>query len=504
MTDDHDDDIAELASVTHGALVGFSGIALRRVLVFALNFALATGLSVGLYGVYAFGYRVVGLLTRITQLGANNTVVRFVPKHDGDRPRQNRTMGLAYTTVLAASLVAGAALFAAAPLLGRVAVDHPLVTEVVRLFAFLLPFNVLVRVAANQFRSLEMVEYQTAIVQVAEPAARLLGVVVALALGFSVVGVVVAVVCTVATLFVASLALSYRETEIRPAFGWSWEEAREFYGYSLPIAAAALGAVLRGRIDVVLIGALVSASAAGVYNVALLLTAFITFPLGAVNQLFPPVASRLYSEGRTDDLRSVYATIARWIFTGSVAITAVELVYGRQLLSLFGAAYTDGTAVLALFAVAHLVASMVGSTGWLLMMTDNQRVEAVNSWALGVLNVGLSYYFVLEYGVVGAALGTGASLAFINLLRVGELYYLEGLMPFTRKFGKPAAAAVAMTATMYALRFALDGRTLLVVGVALGAVVYAGTLSLLGFEERDRELVGALAARYRGEAAGAR
>lgn len=54
--------------------------------------------------------------------------------------------------------------------------------------------------------------------------------------------------------------------------------------------------MFQNRIDVLLVGALVSAVGAGTYNVVLVLIAVAWIPLRSFNQLLPPVASELYAE----------------------------------------------------------------------------------------------------------------------------------------------------------------------------------------------------------------
>jgi O-antigen/teichoic acid export membrane protein len=495
--DDVPDDIAELTSVTHGAFVGFGGIVSRRSLEFVLNLVLAQGLGVATYGLYAFGYRLATMLTRLGQLGSKPTLVRLLPKHE-DAARRNRTLGTAYATTLLTSGVLAVALFVLAPTVSAHTLDRPLFVEVLRLFALFLPINALVWVVTAHFQALEMVGYQTGVFMLALPGAQLAGAGGALLLGYSVLGVVGGIVLAVAAVFALSFALSVSRTPLRPTLARAPGELREFVAFALPTTAASMGAILRGRIDVLLVGALLSSSAAGIYNVAFLLATFISFPLAAFNQLFPPVASRLHSNGRREDLLSVYSTVTRWVFTGAVAIATVEVVYGPQLLGLFGAAFTEGRVVLLLFVGAMLVGTAVGATGWLLMMTDHQYVEAANSWALGLLNVALSVFLIEEFGLVGAAMGTGGALAVVNLLRLAELYYFEGLQPFTRRYLKPAAAALVMGAVMLAVDAVapLSGGALVAVGVAVGLAAFAAVLWLLGFEDRDRVLVGSLADRY--------
>lgn len=229
-----------------------------------------------------------------------------------------------------------------------------------------------------------------------------------------------------------------------------------------------------------LIGWLLTATAAGIYNVALFLTSLITIPLLAFNQLFPPVASRLYAEGEHEKLDSLYSTVTRLTFTVTVVVAVTQFVYRHEILALFGTEYTRGALVLAIFIVGRIIGNSVGAAGWLLLMTDHQYLRLVNSWVLAVLNIAFSYYFVLEYGLVGAALGTAGTLALVNIFRVGELWYLEGLQPFTARFLKPAGAGVGMACALLLVRSFLTGLPLLVVGVPLGLVTFVAILYLFG------------------------
>jgi len=131
------------------------------------------------------------------------------------------------------------------------------------------------------------------------------------------------------------------------------------------------------------------------------------------------------------------------------------------------------------------------------LMTDHQYLRMVNSWGLGILNIGLSYYLLLKFGLVGAALGTAGSLGFINLLWIAQLWYLEGLQPYTREYLKPIAAAAGMAATMVVFRPLLEGVVLLVVGSLVGLTVFVVLLRALGIESRDYRLFVSLFGQYR-------
>lgn len=488
MTDSDDHATAVLHSVTRGAGLSIGGIVVQRAFAFATNLLLTSALGVSAYGLYALGRRVVGLIQGFAHLGSNPTLIRLLPKHTDDQERQGRVLGTAYVTTVVTSLAFAACLFAFAPTIQAGMGTDPSFVPVLRAFALFLPLVVFVWQLSDLFRALERIEYQVLVTRLLRPGAQLAAVGVAFAFAFSLLDTIAAVVVSLVAVFVVAAALSVRVLPVRPALPRSRAELVEFYDFALPNSLANAGAVLRSRIDVLLVGALLSAEVAGVYNIALFLTGLISLPLLSINQLFPPVASRLYADGDVETLRTTYSTATRWILTAALLLAVYEIAFRGTLLSVFGPAYRRGELVLAVFAVGQVVNSSVGSAGWLLLMTDHQYIGALNNWLLGITNVALSYVLILEYGLVGAALGTAGSLAVVNCLRVVELWYLERLQPYDRAFLKPLAAAVVTAAVGSQLSRFFAGVPLLVVGVVVTLGVFAATLVALGPEPADRAL----------------
>ncbi|MFB6140696.1 MAG: flippase [Halosimplex sp.] len=484
---------AVLHAVTRGAGISIGGILLQRGLLFATNLLLTNSLGVAAYGLYALGRRIVGMLQGFAHLGSNPTLVRLLPKHADAPDRQRRVLGTAYLTTAVTSATLAAGLFAFAPTIESYTAPGDQFVPVLRAFAVLLPVLTFVWQIGNVFRSLERLEYQVVIVRVLRPAAQLLAVGAAFAFGLSVLGVIGSVVVALAGVLAVAVGLSRSKLSIRPRPPKFRGEVREFYDFALPNSLSTFGALLRSRVDVLLIGALLAAEGAGIYNIALFLTGLVSLPLMSINQLFPPVASRLYSDGDVETLRATYSTATRWILTAGLFIAVYEIVFRVQLLGLFGPAYRRGELVLVAFAVGQVVNCAVGSAGWLLLMSDHQYVAAANNWVLGIVNLGLSYALILEYGLIGAALGTAGSLTLVNVMRVSELWYLEGIQPYDRAFAKPLAAAVVAAAAGALLRPAFGGVSLLVVGAVGTLGAFLATLVALGPEPEDRDLQRAVA-----------
>ena len=493
-----DDEREALVTIAHGAVVTSGGVSGQRALTTATEFVLARGLGPTAYGVYALAWRIAQLLSRIVTFGSVPALQRYLPEYADDPERRGVVVGLAYATTLGFGAAIAAGVWLAAPRINDLTVNEPTFPGAMRAFGFLVGLLGVVMVASAVFRAVGSARGEIAFNKLLRPGVRLVAAVTALAAGYSIGGVAVGIVAATALLAAVAVPLAVRVTGIVPSVRGVRREARRFYNHAAPVAMSSLGKVFQNRVDVLLVGALLTATAAGVYNVVLVLIALAWIPLLSFNQLLPPVASELYAADRTATLNAVYTAVTRQIVTAVVPILAVLVVYGRELLGLFGDPYVAGYVPLVVYLGGVFVGSAVGATGWLLMMTDHQYARMALDWLLAVLNVTLTYAFVVNFGLVGAALGTSLAIAVQNGIQVVLLRRFEGLWPFDRTFLTPIAAGGVALLAMRAVRAVVPGGFAVIGGVAVGLVTYAATLHRLGVDPRDRLVARHLANRYRG------
>jgi O-antigen/teichoic acid export membrane protein len=491
-----------LLAITHGAVVTSSGVSVQRALTSATEFVLTQGLGPALYGVYAFAWRITFLLFRFVTFGGVQTLQRYVPAYADAPDRQRRVAGLAYATTGAMGLAIAAAIFVAAPAIDRRSVSDPAFVPVLRALAALVLLVGVVKIHAALLRAVGSARGTVLFNRVLRPAVRLVAAAAALALGYSVLGVVGGFVVGTALLAVLGFPVTVAATDIRPTLRRARSEARQFYDHAAPVAASSLGIVFQNRIDVVLVGTLVTATAAGVYNVVLVFIAIAWMPLVAFNQLMPPVASDLHSEGRTSTLDTVYTSVTRLVLAAAVPVIVTQVVFGRELLALFGPTYVRGYVPLVIYLGGVLLGSAVGGNGWLMIMTDHQYPRLALNWTLACANVVLTYLFVREFGLVGAALGTSIAISVQNLSEAVVLRHFEGLWPFDRTFLAPLGGGLIMAAVMVGARMALDGPASVAVALLGGVGAYLGVLVASDPHPHDRLVVGELAAQYRRDLTG--
>ncbi|MDQ2051397.1 flippase [Natronolimnohabitans sp. A-GB9] len=489
MSDESSSEFRSLRSVADGATLHYVGTLVVNLAGFLLTLVLTRTLGATIYGIYAYGTMVLQSVLTVSNFGTDVSATRYLSANRGDRAYQNRILGLAYATTLAVSLLVAVVLFVAAPTINAYTLEEPLFEPAMQVFALALPFQALTYVVSSTFRGLEMAVGKT-VVMVVGPVAQLVAVVIAVAIGYSVLGVAAAyaIACLVAFSAVFWYVLS--RTDLRPELGISRREALDFYDYSAPLTLSEAGNFLFKRVDVFMVGIFLAAADVGIYNVAVLLATILAMPLIGINQLFPPVASRLHADDEVDELESVYATVTRWSITASVVLALPVVIYRTEVLALFGPEFVAGTSVVLLFVAGQLFNAAAGPANDLLTMTGHQYVVMVNHLVFGGLNVVLNYYLILEFGLVGAALATAGVLAAMNAVRVVEVWYLEGLFAYSTELWKPLVAGAVAAALMSFVGLYVGGLPLVIVGSSIGVSAFLATLYWFGLDERDRELAG--------------
>jgi O-antigen/teichoic acid export membrane protein len=492
-----EDERDALVTIASGAVITSAGNVGQRVLTTLLEVVLARGLGPTAYGVYALAWRIAQLLVRFVTFGSVPALQRYLPAYDDDPARRSVVAGLAYATTLVFGGVLAAAVWLSAPRINALTVDESSFPLTMRTFGVLVVLLGLVAISAGIFRAVRSARGEVVLNRLLRPVVRFVGGVTALSLGYSAAGVAGGIVVSTGLLAVATLPLTRRLTGVSSTLRGARTEARRFYNHAVPVAMSQLGKVFQNRLDVLLVGALLSASAAGVYNAVLVLVAVAWIPLLSFNQLLPPVASELYADGRVELLDGIYTSVTRLIVTTVAPLVAVLVAYGPVLLGAFGSTYTQGYGALVVYLGGVFVGSAVGATGWLLMMTDHQYARMALDWLLAVLNVVLTVALVRRFGISGAALGTSIAIAVQNGLQVLLLREFEGLWPFDRTFLPPIAAGAVALAGMWLVRLTLPGTVAALVGTPLGVGLYVVLLTVHGVDARDRLVVRTLAESYR-------
>lgn len=259
----------------------------------------------------------------------------------------------------------------------------------------------------------------------------------------------------------------------RPLLGATPVELRAMLRDARPFALYLFLLPLSERVDVVGLGLLVGATAAGIYNAAHRIVALLLYAGYYAGVALMPAVSRLHP-GRPAELQRLYRQSVRVVVLASVPAAAGLTLVAEPLVALiFGPAFGESASLLRLLAwllplhaLRKVLESFLVGTGDAAGRTSAQARTAV-------LNVLGNLVLIPLLGIPGAAVATIASEATLVAL------LLHRLRPVTGASGvaTPVRDAVVASAGFAALLPAVSRWPLAAVAAG-GVAIYGATLAL--------------------------
>jgi O-antigen/teichoic acid export membrane protein len=274
----------------------------------------------------------------------------------------------------------------------------------------------------------------------------------------------------VGTLCVYLVLVAYRREQLGLQF--DRELLRGMQKFGLPLVPSALALWAINFIDRIFVGAYKSQAEVGVYSAAIKIASVITFVMFAFRTAWPAFA---YSIEDDRDARHTYAfvltyllVIASWIALalGALAPWITDAMVSHR--------YHRAQEAIALLAFAGAVYA-----GYTVLAIGSGRARRTQfNWIVSgsgaALNIGLNFWLVPRYGMVGAAIATVA--AYVGLF-LGMTWYAQRVYPVSyqwRRVVTAVGAGVGLTVAARAGHLGLALSFLLV-------LAYPLALALLGF-----------------------
>jgi len=172
--------------------------------------------------------------------------------------------------------------------------------------------------------------------------------------------------------------------------------------------------VATNQADMLILGGMKGAAAAGIYSASIRSAALIGFVLASANLAMAPTFALLHSSGDIVALQRLVTKSARYILLLATPVTVAMILGGRLLLAAFGVDFIAGITPLRILSVGQWVNAGMGSVAFLLIMTGHARDVTIGLAAGLALNFALSVLLVPHFGTAGAATAATASVIFWN------------------------------------------------------------------------------------------
>jgi O-antigen/teichoic acid export membrane protein len=277
---------------------------------------------------------------------------------------------------------------------------------------------------------------------------------------------------------------------------------REVWSFSGTMLGVGFMEFLMVQVDKVALGFYRGAREVGIYSVAAAVVAYVPLALSSVNQIFSPTISDLHTRGERALLGRLFQSITKWVIAFTVPLACVIVVFARPLMRIFGPDFETGWPILIIGTVGQLVNCGVGSVGYLLLMSGNEKrlvkVQTVMATVMVVLCVAL----VPLWGIVGAAVAAAITNVGINAWNLLQVRSALGLLPYNRSYMHlflPSAATMGVTLLLRKNSVVFGHDWIAVLASAVVAYTVFGAIAvMLGLDADDRLIVKAIWLRVRG------
>lgn len=238
-----------------------------------------------------------------------------------------------------------------------------------------------------------------------------------------------------------------------------------------------------------MLGVLGTTMGVGIYAATFKLSVIGIMFSNSIIEISAPIISDIYTrEEGTHHLQHFIQTITRWSVLLNIPIFLTLVFFSESLLTIFGEEFAAGTSALIILAFGFLISAIALSSRTVINMSGHTRLSFINSVIFLGSNLVLDLLLIPTWGVTGAAFAVTLSIVLVNTLRISEVYYLLGIIPFNVKFLKPIAAGVLTIIITYLVNIWLSGRDM-ILQVIIGMFVlwssYIIFLILLKFSEED-------------------
>ena len=475
MTAASESDDDYLTEIVRKSSVGIAAFTAERIILAGVAYVITATLGAASYGFFAVFTR-GEVISRNLVAGIGDGYTRTIPQLSTSVRRTILSVGtIGFATVW---VVVAAVAVISRDMLVDVTLLKPRHEGVVVLFAVgLLPF-VLLRNLRDMFRALRRIKIAMLVSRISVPLALLAGAVfVVLAGGRSLFVVWAGVVGAAFVLLTAGVVILRRYTEV--GFGSVRSHrpvVRRFLRYSADTTGVAVLELIQRRAVFAVMALYLSPVAAGAFSLSIVIGLVVRWPLSGVNSILPPIAAALYGDDQKRTLQRLYQQTSRIATVATTPVFALGYAYAPDLLAVFNEAYAQQAAVLRLVLTAQYGATIFGSVGLLLLMTDNER----ESLRVQVINAGIALPLLVGLTVQFGPLGLGAayllSLLVNNTTELLLLYAYDGFTPFSREQAAAVGLGVVLVSGIILSRS--------IVGVAGSGIAVAlgiGSYALIGW-----------------------
>lgn len=187
------------------------------------------------------------------------------------------------------------------------------------------------------------------------------------------------------------------------------------------------------KLDVIMIGKMLTLQEVAFYSIGLALVAFVQLPEKSISAIAVPTLSHLLENNDHEGIRSLYrkTSINQLIISGFIFIGIWININGIAIF--LGPKFGNIETVFLFLGLAKMIDVFSGLNGPLIGISKYYRSALVFQLILVGIVIASNLFFIPRYGINGAAMASFISLSIYNLIKTLFVYSKYKMWPFTYK-----------------------------------------------------------------------
>jgi O-antigen/teichoic acid export membrane protein len=501
---------SQVGHISRQSGVFFAGSIFTIAFGYVFKVYLARVLGAEALGIFALGMTLTGFIGIFNTLGLPQSAVRFVAAYQaaGKFKELHALLWRGAGLLLVANIVPAAVLLTLGRFIAVRFYHSPALVPYLPLFALIMLLGVLTNFYGKVLAGYRDLGLRTLIVNFVGSPLNMLVAVLLISMGVGLRGYLWAQILSGSIVCLMLLAAVRRLTP--PAARFSAQRGslpgKAVWSFSGAMLGVGFLEFAMTQVDKISLGFYRGAREVGIYSVAAAVVVYVPLVLSSVNQIFAPTISDLHVRGEHVLLARLFQSLTKWVVGLTLPLAIVLVVFARPFMRIFGPDFEVGWPILIIGTLAQLVNCGVGSVGYLLLMSGNEKRVIKVQIAMAIVMVACCAALVPIWGIVGASIAAAVTNVGMNVWNLLEVRKALGISPYNRGYFRllpPAVLTLAVTLVLRRYSY-LFHRDWLAVGVTLGVVycIFSGVVFLGVLDADDRLIATAIWSRIQGAFSG--
>lgn len=414
-----------------GVIISFLNLALGNLIPFIYTPVMLRILGQSEYGLYGIANSIMGYI-QLLNFGIGGAIVRYIAKYraEGNKEQEEAVVGLfikLYSCIAVLILVAG--------LIASLNVDvfsRSMTTDEVAELRILIRFmtiNMAVFLPFSVFSSITIAHEEYIFNKGIGVACTVLTPVLNLVMlfhGKGAVGLVATTTIVNLCTYSVYLIFTNKRLQIHPKFNIRIPGlVKEIAVFSFFVFLESIVDTLYWSTDKLIIGWAMGTVSTAIYNVGATFNGYVTSLSTAISGVLTPKVTTMAVKGANgDEYTELFIKIGRLQFIVISFIVSAFVAFGRQFIELWAGDNYSQSYYIALFVMIPVTVPLIQNTGLnILYALNRHRFRALTYLCIAIVNVVLTFLWVENYGIIGAAMATCVAYVIGNILIMNWYYW---------------------------------------------------------------------------------